>query len=279
MIKTNNTPCTYEELYYEMWETAGRYSKITRFQVIGSSHDERLIPAVWVGNGNQTVFCIAGMIGTDRYMPGYLVEMIKEYTRAWECGWKLEEIYNLKDLFEKWTICFVPLLNPDGYEIYENDFFAIRNPIYRQMLRMQEVSCKEFTGNARGTELRKNFPTGYYRRKQIHQQPASENETKALVRLFQDDPGRGLLSFGYAGKRIVYFRQSQAFTANQKSYRRALRCETPAGDRFLYKIVPENRIPVGLQVPHLRDGNSFCPARKHCIFADVVPCGMISGSQ
>ena len=128
MIKTNNTPCTYEELYYEMWETAGRYSKITRFQVIGSSHDERLIPAVWVGNGNQTVFCIAGMIGTDRYMPGYLVEMIKEYTRAWECGWKLEEIYNLKDLFEKWTICFVPLLNPDGYEIYENDFFAIRNP-------------------------------------------------------------------------------------------------------------------------------------------------------
>lgn len=196
MIKTNNTPCTYEELYYEMWETAGRYSKITRFQVIGSSHDERMIPAVWVGNGNQTVFCIAGMIGTDRHMPGYLVEMMKEYTRAWECGWKLEEIY-------------------------ENDFFAIRNPIYRQMLRMQEVSCKEFTGNARGTELRKNFPTGYYRRKQIHQQPASENETKALVRLFQDDPGRGLLSFGYAGKRIVYFRQSQAFTANQKSYRMA----------------------------------------------------------
>lgn len=35
MIKTNNTLCTYEELYYEMWETAGRYSRITRFQVIG----------------------------------------------------------------------------------------------------------------------------------------------------------------------------------------------------------------------------------------------------
>ncbi len=46
----------------------------------------------------------------------------------------------LEICFEKWTICFVPLLNPDGYEIYENDFFAIRNPIYRQMLRMQEVS-------------------------------------------------------------------------------------------------------------------------------------------
>ena len=221
MIKTNNTLCTYEELYYEMWETAGRYSRITRFQVIGSSHDERLIPAVWVGNGTQTVFCIAGMIGTDRYMPGYLVEMMKEYTRAWECGWKLEEIYDLRDLFEKWTICFVPLLNPDGYEIYENDFFAIRNPIYRQMLRMQEVSCKEFTGNARGTELRQNFPTGYYRRKQIHQQPASENETKALIRIFQEYPSSGLLSFNHFRNRILYFKQSRSFAANQKSYRLA----------------------------------------------------------
>ena len=154
MIKTNNTPCTYEELYYEMWETAGRYSKITRFQVIGSSHDERMIPAVWVGNGNQTIFCIAGMIGTDRHMPGYLVEMMKEYTRAWECGWKLEEIYDLRDLFEKWTICFVPILNPDGYEIYENDFFAIRHPTYRQM-PVEQNSGKTFlpviTGESRST--------------------------------------------------------------------------------------------------------------------------------
>ena len=74
MIKTNNTLCTYEELYYEMWETAGRYSRITRFQVIGSSHDERLIPAVWVGNGTQTVFCIAGMIGT-KISPSVLISL------------------------------------------------------------------------------------------------------------------------------------------------------------------------------------------------------------
>ena len=43
MIKTNNTLCTYEELYYEMWETAGRYSRITRFQVIGSGGDDERI--------------------------------------------------------------------------------------------------------------------------------------------------------------------------------------------------------------------------------------------
>ena len=81
MIKTNNTLCTYEELYYEMWETAGRYSRITRFQVIGSSHDERLIPAVWVGNGTQTVFCIAGMIGTNT-SPSVLIIRLKIFCFA-----------------------------------------------------------------------------------------------------------------------------------------------------------------------------------------------------
>ena len=127
---------------------------------------------------------------------------------------------------EDWKICFIPLLNPDGYEIYEKDFYAIRNPIYRQMLRMQEIPCKEFICNSRGVNLRKNFPTQYYRRKQIHSQPASENETKALIKVFQENTGRGLLSFGYSERQIVYFRQSQSFAANQKSY--AEICRQPA---------------------------------------------------
>ena len=221
MINTDKTFCTYENIYYEMWEIAGRYTEIAQFQVIGKSHDDRMIPMVQLGHGVETVFCIAGLSGRDRCMPVYLLEMLKEYTRAWECGWKLDELYDLRNLLERWKFCFIPLLNPDGYEIYEKDFFAIRNPVYRQMLRMQEVPCKEFNGNGRGIILKNNFPTQYYKRRQIHSQPASENETKALVKVFQENPGRGLLSFGYSERRILYFRQPQSFAANQKSYRLA----------------------------------------------------------
>lgn len=88
-------------------------------------------------------------------MPIYLMHMLKEYVKAWECRWKLENLYDLRVLLEDWKICFIPLLNPDGYEIYEKDFYAIRNPIYRQMLRMQEIPCKEFICNSRGVNLRK----------------------------------------------------------------------------------------------------------------------------
>ena len=53
------------------------------------------------------------------------------------------------------------------------------------------------------------------------QQPASENETKALIRIFQEYPSCGLLSFDHFLNRILYFKQSKSFAANQKSYRLA----------------------------------------------------------
>lgn len=243
MLQTD-TNCTYEKIYYEMWETAERYKEIAEFQVIGKSHDDRMIPMVRLGYGTEGIYCIAGLTGQDRQMPLYLICMLQEYAKAWECGWDLEDFYDLRELLENWNICFVPLLNPDGYEIYEKDFFAIRNPIYRQMLRMQEIPSKEFACNSRGMDLRKNFPTNDYRRRQIHQQPSSENETKALIRLFQENPGRGLLSFGYSERKILYFRQPRAFTANQKTYRLARHLQKNAGmDKGKYRL--EDVEPVG----------------------------------
>ena len=49
MINTDKTFCTYENIYYEMWEIAGRYTEIAQFQVIGKSHDDRMIPMVQIG--------------------------------------------------------------------------------------------------------------------------------------------------------------------------------------------------------------------------------------
>lgn len=58
-------------------------------------------------------------------------------------------------------------------------------------------------------------------RKQIHQEPASENETKAFIRILQEYKSAGLLSFGLAEKKIVYCRQHKGFAYNQRSYRLA----------------------------------------------------------
>ena len=161
---TEAAACTYETIYYTLWELAQRYGEMAQFRVIGKSHDDRMIPMLELGTGDRTVFCLSGLSGTERRMPSYLLWMAMEYCKAWECRWPLEEIYDVRQLFEDWKLCFIPVLNPDGYEIYEKDYTVIRNPVYRQMLRMQETPCREYTCNARGMDISRNFPTNYLKK-------------------------------------------------------------------------------------------------------------------
>lgn len=212
---------TYEKIYFSLWEIAQRYGSFAQFRVIGKSHDERMIPMLEIGDGSTCIFCLAGVDGSDRLMPSFLVQMAEEYCQSCECDWMMDEYYRVRRLLAYVRICFIPLLNPDGCEICRNGYTAIRNPIFRQMLRMQKFPHEEFFCNARGIDLGKNFPTNYYVRKQIHQEPASENETKALIHILQEYKSAGLLSFGLSGKKIIYCRQNKSHAYNQKSYRMA----------------------------------------------------------
>ena len=198
---------TYEKIYYTLWEAAQRYGGFTQFRVIGNSHDERMIPMLEIGQGEGCVFCIGGLSGTDREMADILTCAAMEYCRAYECRWLINDFYDVRKLLDRLRICIIPVLNPDGYEISRNGYGAIRNPIFRQMLKMQDIPKEEFCCNARGTDISLNFPTRNYRKKRIYQEPASENETKAAIRIFQEYTGRGLLFFCGYGKRIVYYAQ------------------------------------------------------------------------
>ena len=66
MINTDKTFCTYENIYYEMWEIAGRYTEIAQFQVIGKSHDDRMIPMVQIGKGAEDCFLYCKVLNVER---------------------------------------------------------------------------------------------------------------------------------------------------------------------------------------------------------------------
>ena len=215
------TSLSFENIYYSLWEIAGRYSSFCQFRVIGNSHDERMIPMLEVGTGAQMIFCVAGINGTQALLPELLLKMAGEYCRAYECGWKLDEFYEVKKLLDKIRICLIPILNPDGYEIRQNGFGAIRNPVYRQMLRMQSIPAEDFGYNARGMDISHNFPTVHYIRSRMGEEPASENETKALIRIIQEYDGRGLLTFAQSGREIIYYHCQQGVGSLQISYRLA----------------------------------------------------------
>ena len=173
---------TYENIYYLLWEAAQRYQKFTQFRVIGKSHDDRMIPMLEIGTGDLCIFCIAGFSGTDGQMSDRLAETAVELCRNYECGWTVQEFYEVRKLLDQTRLCIIPVVNPDGYEICRKGYGTVRNPIFRQMLKMQDVPCDEFVCNARGM-----------------------------------DP----LVFCSSGKKIIYYRQEQGFSAGQKGYRLA----------------------------------------------------------
>lgn len=226
---------TYENIYYQLWEASQRYSSFTEFRVIGKSHDDRMIPMLEIGTGDTCIFCVAGFSGVDRMMADRLTDVTLELCRNYECEWTVKEFYEVKKLLDQIRVCIIPVVNPDGYEIGRKGYGAIRNPIFRQMLKMQDIPCDEFVCNARGMDPALNFPTSFYSRKKIHQQPASENETRALIRIFQEYGGRGLLVFCGAGKKIVYYRQDQRFSTGQRCHnlaRHLKKCTNGRLERF-----------------------------------------------
>lgn len=224
--------CIYEKVYFSLWEMGQRYSDFVQFRVIGQSHDDRMIPMFEIGKGESCIFCISGMEGGDGEIPEYLLQTAEEYCQFYECGWIMNESYEVKKLLDEVKICFVPILNPDAYEIAARGYGAIRNPVYRQMLKMQNRPTEEFPCNARGIELKRNFPTNYYQRQRIHQEPASENEVRALIGILQEYKSVGLLTFGYSHGKIIYSRQEKGFAYNQRNYRLARYLQKCSGYRL-----------------------------------------------
>ena len=125
---------TYESIYYQLRELSQRYRDFTRFRLIGQSHDERMIPMLEIGKGEQVLICTAGIYGREKRNTEFLVKMAEEYCQAYECSRLIERQYPVEELLDGTSICIVPLVNPDGYEISRRGFTAIGNPILRQML-------------------------------------------------------------------------------------------------------------------------------------------------
>lgn len=204
-----------------LYELSQRYHSFTEYRLLGMSHDDRKISMLRIGKGDQVLFCTAGIHGRERTNPVLLLQMAEEYCIAYESNWKLENFYEVRNLLDQYAICIIPLVNPDGYEIASRGFGVIKNPIYRQMLRMKGIPHELWKENARGIDINRNFPCAAYRRKQLQDQPGSENETRALLRIMQEQRSVGYLDFHSRGKVIYYYRQSMSPRYNQRSYRLA----------------------------------------------------------
>lgn len=189
----------------------------------GTSQDGRIIHMLRMGFGKSSLVCAAGIHGRESVNPVLLLRIIEDYTAAFRFHRKIQG-FDVEKLLRQYSICFIPLVNPDGYEIASAGFDAIRNPIYRRMARDRKIPHERWKYNARGVDINRNFPCRSYVRRQFYEYPGSESETQTLIRVFRDYETAAFLDFHSRGRVIYYYRNAMCHTYNRKCrrYARAL---------------------------------------------------------
>jgi g-D-glutamyl-meso-diaminopimelate peptidase len=235
---------------------AKHYDSILKYVTIGESHDNRDIVLLKLGVGQKYFICSGGVHGREIINPIILLKIIEYYAdlymnfRQSKLALKrklsnsvanIKEEYELMlygaciyELLQTYTILFVPLLNPDGFMIAQKGYGVLRDVVLRQIGENSKVDYTEWKANGRGVDINRNFPSQFWRCKFEGDYPASEKETKALIRLFHEYPSVGFLDFHSRGKTIYYYRNKMSDHYNKKQLEIGTRlCEITG-----YELVP-----------------------------------------
>lgn len=262
MIIDFNVPVyTYEKFIDDAIALSKEYSNILEYVTIGKSHDNRDIALLKLGKGKKHMFVCGGVHGRESINPIVLLRIIELYADMYSNYRQLKDeiiskMYNptknliseyekmifescIYELLQTYTILFVPLLNPDGYVISLEGYDSIRDEKLKSLCKDMNLPYHEWKYNARGIDINRNFPSKLWKAKFEGDYPASENETKALIKLFHDYKSLGFLDFHSRGKQIFYYRSQMPDSYNNKLYNIALRLK----DVTYYELVaPEQEI-------------------------------------
>lgn len=199
---------TYEEFMEEISGMEERWPQLLTVEEAGISHDGRSIPGIRLGSAKECLICSGGIHGRESVNPVLLLRMIEDYCESWE----------QEPLLEQYGLYILPLMNPDGYEVALRGFGALKSPILRQAMRMKNQPHETWKYNGRGVDINRNFPCSSYLPGNGSWFAASENETKALMDVFQKHPDSiGYIDFHSRGRIIYYYRNAMTEAYNRRS--------------------------------------------------------------
>jgi g-D-glutamyl-meso-diaminopimelate peptidase len=247
---------SYDKFLADAQRLAAKYPNILQYVTVGRSHDKRDIILLKLGTGQQHMVCCGGVHARETVNPVVLLRLVEYYAGLYSSykqqrsnlkkkmnlptqnlGAEYEQLLYgtcIYELLQTFTILFVPLLNPDGYVLALNGFDAINDPKLRAECISRNIPFAEWKYNARGVDINRNFPSKLWSEKFPGDQPASENETKILISLFQKYRTKGFLDFHSRGKQIYYHRSLLPGSYNEKQYKIACRLKEITN----YELVP-----------------------------------------
>lgn len=216
MITLNQIP-TYDEIMELTEQLYLEYPNLLTRESIGMSQDQRRMPALILGSSPKILICTGGIHGRESINTILLLKILEEYCQILS-DQSVEYRYPIHRILSTFSIAFLPLMNPDGYEIATGGFDRIRNPKLRQAMKMRGIPASLFKYNGNGVDINRNFPCKTFQSLYTMPTAGSEPETRALMEFFRKHPQSvGYLDFHSRGRIIYYYRSAMSRRFNSYS--------------------------------------------------------------
>ena len=226
-----------DDLYDVALELLQRYPEILKLEVIGWSVDQNPIYVIRMSEGidqekrtfsetKMNILLDAGVHGRETYNPVMTLRMIEDYAMDYYDDQHLPG-YNMQAMLQKNIFHFIPLVNPDGFDIAKFGGSTIQINTVKQAFVSWFADSKLFKikSNLNGVDLNRNFDDQYFdvtkqtwlNRNNIYKgalipglenfkgkQIASEPETQTIMNYMNRFDFRAYASFHSMGRAIYY---------------------------------------------------------------------------
>ena len=166
---------TYEEMQEDISQLQARYSGLFHANITGQSADGRNLYELILGNSSapKSILIHAGIHAREYSNPYLVMEQLEQLLECYGCGSFHGRSY--PELLNGVAVHIVPMVNPDGIAVSQFGESGLRSPELVQTLQAcyaydiafgrTKSSYADYLArwkaNARGTDLNKNFVTGF----------------------------------------------------------------------------------------------------------------------
>lgn len=210
-----------DKVYADVAALCAAYPDMITMESIGESELGREIIMMKVGKGDRKVFVGAEMHAAENVTVNFVMRCIEEYVDAYYDSGKYST-YDIKKMLDEITLYVVPMINPDGLEILNNEQLPswVNGDEDTLQNRYPQRHWREnYMNNDNGVNLNRNFPfrwevshgdgakDGPNEDRYVGEYEGSEAETKALVALCNANEFEFMFSFHVFGN-FVYWRDN-----------------------------------------------------------------------
>lgn len=213
---------TSNRVYSDIQKLVNKYPDLIKTSTLSFSEQGRKIPLVTIGKGSKKACVVAGIHSREHITVSFTMRSIEEYAQAYYSSSGMYGEYNIRMLLNKYTLYIVPMINPDGMDISTSD----NNP----SVSIPSLVRDNYKCNANGVNLNRNYPFEWDKlkkpavpsEKHCGLSAASEAETKAIIKLCEENEFEWLLDMHIVGNGMYWRDEKNGIIENDYTLTKAL---------------------------------------------------------